>query len=56
MPNYELKITKLLRALLVLATHSSDQARSQEFAKGGGGLFWKLETTVNELGLNFHQF
>ena len=29
------------------------QARSQEFAKGG--LFWKLETTVNEFDPNFHQ-
>ena len=29
-------------------------ARSQEFAKGGG-LFWKLEKTVNELDPNFHQ-
>ena len=27
------------------------QARSQDFAKGG--LFWKLETTVNELDPNF---
>ena len=30
------------------------QARSQDFAKGGG-LFRKLEATVNELDPNFHQ-
>ena len=30
------------------------QSRSQGFAKGGGGLFWKFDTTANELDLNFH--
>ena len=32
-----------------------NQARSQEVAKGGEGLFGKLEITVNELDPNFYQ-
>ena len=30
------------------------QSRSQDFAKGGGGLFLKFDSTVNELDPNFH--
>ena len=29
------------------------QASSQEFAKGGGGLFRRLETTANDLDPDF---
>ena len=39
----------LLQPLLNL---SEDQARSQDFAKGG--LFWKFGPTVNEVDPNFH--
>ena len=30
------------------------QSRSQDFATGGGGLFLKFDSTVNELDPNFH--
>ena len=30
-------------------------SRSQDFAKGVGGLFGKLETIVNKLDSNYHQ-
>ena len=35
-----------------IVLHSIPQSRSQDFAKGG--LFWKFDTTVNELDPNFH--
>ena len=30
------------------------QSRSQDFARGEEGLFWKFDTTENELDPNFH--
>ena len=30
------------------------QARSQDLERGGGGLFWKSETSVSDLDSNFH--
>ena len=40
---------------VVLIEHDTpNHSRSQDFAKGGGGLFLKFDSTVNKLDPNFH--
>ena len=36
-----------------ISSWSPTQAGSQAFVKGGGGLFWKVKTTVSDLDPNF---
>ena len=49
------KINELICKKLQYKHHVGTQVRSQDFAKGGGGLFWKFVTTAIELDPNFHQ-
>ena len=42
-------------AQLQFSTILSSSVATIPQRQGGGGLFWKLETSVNELDPNFHQ-
>ena len=43
----------IFAAIITVLKLTCIQARSQDFVKGGG-LFWKVETTVSDLDPNFH--